>query len=319
MEYEENIYCIDDKISGLRLDKALSVLIPELSRSRIQKLIEDKMISVNGSDGKWASSKVREGMEISVKIPVSQDLEVEAENLDLDVVYEDEYLIVINKPAGMVVHPAPGNTSATLVNGLLYHCGDSLSGIGGIKRPGIVHRIDKETSGLIVVAKTDAVHQGLSEKFASHDIERKYWAIVYNLKKPQASINAAIGRSPFNRKKMAVVEGGKHAVTHYKELSRRGNVSLIECQLETGRTHQIRVHMTHIGSPLVGDSTYCNVTKQMKKDLPSDMYHDILEFNRQALHAKTLGFEHPISKKVMVFNSDLPMDMMRLKEYFDYE
>ncbi|MGE4014166.1 MAG: RluA family pseudouridine synthase, partial [Alphaproteobacteria bacterium] len=236
-------------------------------------------------------------------------------HIDLNIVYEDAHLVVIDKPAGMVVHPAAGNPDGTLVNALIAHCGGSLSGIGGVARPGIVHRIDKDTSGLLVVAKTDAAHQGLAAQFARHDLDRAYIALAWGVLRPASgTIEGAIGRSAANRKKMAVVhKGGKAARTDYRVLKRFGDaLSLVECRLSTGRTHQIRVHLASRGHPLVGDPVYGGTQKSKAKALPPSIANRVLDFKRQALHAFRLGFKHPISGKTLSFESDLPSDLREL-------
>ena len=316
---EQHKITIPPELDGVRLDKALSILLSDISRSRIQSLILQEKVLVNNQSGKWGSSKVRQGMKISVNIPDADPLEVLPENIPIDIVFEDEHLIVINKQAGMVVHPATGNTAGTLVNAVLYHCGDSLSGIGGVKRPGIVHRIDKDTSGLIVVAKNDKSHAGLTELFKTHDIERMYTAFVWNTPNPlNGTVNAPIGRNKTDRKKMSVLKNGdptgKDAITHYKTINRFGDIGCrIECRLETGRTHQIRVHMNSIGNGLIGDPSYGKTTKGTKNNYP-ELYDYLNTFNRQALHATVLGFVHPITKENMYFESNLPKDMIELEK-----
>lgn len=260
------------------------------------------------------SFAVRAGDSFQVTLPPPQEAEPIAEDIALDVVYEDDDLIVINKPAGMTVHPAAGAYSGTLVNALLYHCRDNLSGIGGVKRPGIVHRIDKETSGLLVAAKNDYAHNFLSEQFAEHSIERTYLAVVYGVPNPlNGRIEGNIGRSKFDRKKMSLVEsGGKFAATNYKTLQVFGKAaSLVQCNLETGRTHQIRVHLSSRGNALIGDKVYVK-NKKSELTLPVELKNYVNTFPRQALHAKSLGFVHPRSKKFMQFDSELPTDMSEL-------
>ena len=297
-----------------RLDKYLSQVMPELSRSRIQKLIATGMVECEDVVITDNSFKVRVGDSFQITIPPPEEALPAAENIALDIVYEDEDLIVVNKPAGMTVHPAAGVYHSTLVNALLYHCRDNLSGIGGVKRPGIVHRIDKETSGLLVAAKNDFAHGLLSEQFAEHSIERTYIAVVYGvLNPPSGRIEGNIGRSKFDRKKMAIVEtGGKFAATNYKTLQTFGNAaSVVQCNLETGRTHQIRVHLSHLGHALIGDKVYVK-NKKSAISLPSELKNYINAFPRQALHAKSLGFIHPRTRKMLQFDSELPADMSEL-------
>ncbi|MBR1840524.1 MAG: RluA family pseudouridine synthase [Alphaproteobacteria bacterium] len=309
----------------MRLDKFLSLKIPELSRAQIQRLIVGGNVSSEDIVLADNAYKVRVGDSFQIIIPPATEAEPEAENIEIDIIYEDEDLIVVNKPAGMTVHPAPGAYSGTLVNALLYHCRDNLSGIGGVKRPGIVHRIDKETSGLLVVAKNDLAHQGLSVQFAEHSIERTYLAVVYGVMVPPIGrITGNIGRSKFDRKKMAIVEnGGKPAATNYKTLQAFGRVaSLVQCNLETGRTHQIRVHLNSMGHALIGDKVYVK-NKKSELALPADLKKYVNEFPRQALHAKSLGFLHPRTHQFMQFDSELPADMIdliaRLEDNFNFK
>ena len=307
---------VSNKQSTIRIDRFLAVAHPEVSRSRIKALLLDQKISLNGQLIVSPSYKVKEDDVIEIIIPETKDIDIIAQKMDLDIIYEDDDLIIINKKAGIVVHPAPGNYDNTLVNGLMYHCGDSLSGIGGVKRPGIVHRIDKDTSGVIVVAKSDAAHSGLSELFQKHDIERLYQAIIWGRPNPiDGSIEGNIGRHPVQRKKMTVVgmNAGKHAITHYKIIkSLSMAASLIECRLETGRTHQIRVHMTSMGHPLIGDQTYGNPTKNRLANLSKETQLFTRNFPRQALHAKSLGFIHPVSGEKLHFEAKIPDDMQML-------
>lgn len=302
-------------ISGIiasagRLDKALADAT-ELSRARVQALIAGGHIEVDGAPASSPSAKVAEGARFAITVPPAAEAAAQPQDIPLDIAYEDAHLIVVNKPAGMVVHPAAGNPDGTLVNALLHHCRGQLSGIGGVARPGIVHRIDKDTSGLLVVAKSDASHEGLAKQFADHSIQRRYLALSSgHLDLSQGTISARLGRSDRNRKKMAVLPDnsarGKHAVTHYKLLKKLNSSSLIECRLETGRTHQVRVHCASIGHPLLGDQTYGRTPKQLRSILKD------LQFARQALHAATLGFNHPISGDFIRFEAELPDDMQRL-------
>ena len=302
--------------AGQRLDKWLSARLPELSRTRVKALIEQGLVTSAGATIADASAKGKAGQDFTVAVPPDAPAEPEAQPIALTVVYEDDDLIVIDKPPGMVVHPAPGSPDQTLVNALLAHCGQSLSGIGGVRRPGIVHRIDKDTSGLLVVAKNDRAHHGLSEQFAAHSLERAYKALVWGLPTPpNGDIEGAIGRSPQDRKKMAVVShGGKHAHTHYRVIRplAGGVVSLVECRLSTGRTHQIRVHMTSIGHPLVGDPVYGRSRSAKLKALPESARSALGTFPRQALHAYLLGFIHPISGERLKFESDVASDFSNL-------
>ncbi len=293
---DEFNFFINSENQGERIDKFLSSKLIDISRSYIHKLIEDDNITVNQNSVN-KKYKLSENDTINVKIPKPQELEVIAENISLDVVYEDNDLLIVNKPKGMVVHPAPGNYSGTLVNALLHHCKNSLSGINGIIRPGIVHRIDKDTSGLLIVAKNDTSHKELAEQIKNHSFTREYEAIVYgNLKEDTGTINANIVRHKTDRKKMAVVPFlGRNAITHYTVLKRYGNFTHIKLKLETGRTHQIRVHMSYIGNPVVGDEVYANPKNNPFKFLKG-----------QCLHAKTIGFIHPTTKEYMEFTSTLP-------------
>lgn len=290
---------------GSRLDKFLSEAVPELSRSRIQKLLTEGRILRDGMVPK-SSEKIVGGEQFVITLPPPEPLDVIAENIPLSIVYEDEDLIVVDKPRGMVVHPAPGNYTGTLVNALLYHFEGQLSGINGIMRPGIVHRIDKDTAGLLVVCKTDRAHQGMADMLKTHDIERVYQAIVFGSPKDdEGTVDAPIGRDDQDRKKMAIRRDGRHAVTHYKVLERFGEFSYIEAQLETGRTHQIRVHMRSIGHPLLGDPLYgpSGLSGQAKAMLKGVAGTD---FAGQMLVAKVLGFTHPVTGEWMHFEKELP-------------
>lgn len=297
-----------------RLDKFLAQNLPDFSRSQIQRLISECNVLADEVVISDNSYKIKAGDCFTVCVPPAVEAEPAAEDIPLDIVYEDKDLLVVNKPAGMTVHPAAGVSRGTLVNALLFHCKDSLSGIGGVKRPGIVHRIDRETSGLLVVAKNDNAHRFLSEQFAEHSIERTYLAVVYGVPNPlNGRIEGNIGRSPADRKKMAIVtSGGKPAVTHYKTLQVFKNAaSLVQCNLETGRTHQIRVHLTSVGNALVGDKVYVK-NRKTAVNLPQNLKNYVNEFPRQALHAKSLGFVHPATKKFMQFDSELPEDISEL-------
>lgn len=303
---------------GARLDKVLAGAWPEQSRSRIKSLIEDGHLLQNDQTVLKMSGKVKDGDKFVLTIPPAEPALPEAEDIKLDVLYEDDDLLVINKPAGMVVHPAAGNESGTLVNALLAHCGDSLSGIGGVRRPGIVHRLDKDTSGAMVVAKNDAAHRGLSTLFSEDkdNIDRAYLAVVWGVPaKSDGEIEGNIGRSPRNRKKMTVLQsGGKHALTRYKLLQKRDDslASLVECRLATGRTHQIRVHMSHIGHSLMCDPVYGRNKHSQKFNFETQ---EILNaFNKQALHARTLGFVHPNTGTFISTTAPLPDDLTALIE-----
>lgn len=285
---------VPENFEGERVDKFLSVLLENSSRNSIQKLIENGKVLVNGVvvNKKY---KVSTDDEVTVLPSELKPLDAEPENIPLDIVYEDEHLLVVNKPRGMVVHPAPGNYSGTLVNALLYHCKDSLSGINGILRPGIVHRIDKDTSGLLIVAKTDKAHLGLAEQIKEHSFTREYNAVIVgHLKERQGTVNAPIGRNPKDRKKMCVtMQNSKNAVTHYTTIEDYEGYSHISLKLETGRTHQIRVHMAHLGHAVAGDYVYGNDKKSAY-------------LNGQCLHAIKIGFVHPITQEYLEFTSELP-------------
>lgn len=303
---------------GERLDRFLAEHLDGFSRNRIKPLVQEGHTLRDGAVFTDPSKKVRLGEIYQITVPPAIDPDPQPEDIPLDIVFEDEHLVVVNKPAPLVVHPAAGNWSGTLVNALLYHCGDSLSGIGGVKRPGIVHRIDKETSGLMVVAKTDQAHQGLAALFEKHDIERTYKAVVWGRVYPTSGrIEANLGRDPHNRKRMSVVAGGKTAVTHYKLEENFSDVAcLVQCNLETGRTHQIRVHMGHIGHSLVGDPVYSRPKLNRTKSLPESRQTIIRKFSRQALHAQTLGFVHPVTNKPLKFEVEFPRDIMKLLTAF---
>ena len=293
-----NIEKVIPDVSGERIDKFVSEKL-DMSRSRVQKLIEDGLISVDGVVAK-GSQKVVSGQVIMVEIPDAKPVKIEAEDINLDILYEDDDVLVVNKPKGMVVHPANGNQSGTLVNAIMAHCKDNLSGINGEIRPGIVHRIDKDTSGVLVIAKNDKAHISLAMQLKEHSITRIYIAIARGVfKETTGVINAPIGRNPKDRKKMGVVSNGRHAVTHYRVIKQLEDCAVLEVRLETGRTHQIRVHMAYIGHPLLGDTIYSSGKNKYG-------------FVGQALHAKTLGFIHPSSGKYMEFSSNLPEEFEKL-------
>ncbi|WP_191908214.1 RluA family pseudouridine synthase [Hypericibacter terrae] len=300
---------------GERVDRALAARLPDLSRSRLKSLIEEGRVQSGERTISDPSQRVKPGQNFVISIPDATAPEPLAEDIPLVVRYEDDALIVIDKPAGMVVHPAPGNEGATLVNALIAHCGASLSGIGGVRRPGIVHRLDKDTSGLLVAAKHDIAHRKLAADFASHDIERAYQAVVWGVPaKKSGEIEGNIGRHPVHRKKMTVLaRGGKPALTRYRVLKSFGRLaSLVECRLATGRTHQIRVHLASIGHPLLGDPTYGRATPARLNALPPKVRAVVAGFKRQALHAWLLGFEHPVTGEVLRWESPLPSDMQAL-------
>ena len=292
-------YVITDQTG--RIDKVLTTLEPEITRSQLKNLINDGHVTVNGQAVK-PKYKVQAGDKISLVKPEPQSLELTPENIPLDIVYEDDDVIVVNKPQGMVVHPAPGHPDHTLVNALLYH--SPLSTINGTFRPGIVHRIDKDTSGLLMVAKNDLAHQSLAEQLRNKTNKREYLALVYGqIKEDEGTIDAPLGRNPQDRKKQAVVKGGRHAVTHFKIIKRYDNFTLVKCILETGRTHQIRVHMKYIGHPLVGDPLYGP--------------RKVIGKNGQFLHAALLGFKHPRTGKEMVFEAPLPENFQKMLDKLD--
>lgn len=295
--------------AGWRLDRALAVVVPTLSRERLKVLTKSGALTSNGVAVRDPALKVKGDEQFTLVLPEPTPAHNIAQEIPLTIVFEDEHLLVVDKPAGLVVHPAAGNLDGTLVNALLHHCGGSLSGIGGVARPGIVHRIDKDTSGLLVVAKHDRAHEGLAKQFADHSIDRRYLAIVSDSPRlMEGSVDAYLARSSGDRRKVAIVEEGrgKRAVTHWKKLKELKGAALVECRLETGRTHQVRVHMASIGHPLVGDPVYGR-TRRAHKQLLRD-----LKFHRQALHAAHLGFIHPITKDRLSFESALPSDMQQL-------
>ncbi|MGN1413238.1 MAG: RluA family pseudouridine synthase [Anaerovoracaceae bacterium] len=295
MNSEKYTFFIEEESNGTRIDRVLSLLLAESSRSYIQKLIEKGNVTVDGQVCTSKKYKVSSGQQVDLLMPPPENLSVEPENIPLDIVYEDEDVLVVNKPRGMVVHPAAGNYTGTLVNAVLYHCGDRLSSINGIIRPGIVHRIDKDTSGLLMIAKNNMAHESLSAQLAEHSITRRYTALVYhNLTEDAGMVDAPIGRDPKNRLRMAVTsQNSKRAVTHWKVLERFGRYTLIEARLETGRTHQIRVHMAYIHHPLVGDMVYGPKKQPLTED-------------GQLLHARVLGFVHPRTGEYMEFERPLP-------------
>lgn len=297
MEYFS--FQISEELEEERIDKCISMLIDSLSRSFIQKMIKEEKVSVNGKPVK-GSYRVKTDDEVTFELPESVEPDIEPEDIPLDVLYEDKDVIVVNKPKGMVVHPAAGHYSGTLVNALMHHCGNDLSGINGVMRPGIVHRIDMDTTGSIIICKNDNAHNSIAEQLKEHSINRRYHAICYGvLKEDQGTIDQPIGRHPVERKKMAInAKNGKEAVTHYRVLKRFSGYTYIECVLETGRTHQIRVHMASIGHPLLGDEVYSNRKSPFK-------------LQGQTLHAKILGFKHPSTGEYVEADAPLP-------EYFQH-
>lgn len=305
----------------MRLDRFLAQALPDLSRSRLQSLIAEGAVMLEGEKIGDGNRRVKPGEAYEILIPEPAPAAPQGEDIPLTVVYEDKDLIVIEKPAGLVVHPAAGNPDGTLVNALIAHCGKDLAGIGGVARPGIVHRLDKDTSGLLVAAKNDRAMASLAKQFAAHTIERAYHAVVWGAPRlGEGRIEGQIGRSPFDRKRMAVLRGsGKEARTRYRVVERYGDperpfASLIECRLETGRTHQIRVHLTHLGHPLIGDPQYGRARQPPRPRTPAEekAFTAAAHFPRQALHAYVLGFQHPSTHKVMRFESPWPDDMAAL-------
>ncbi|HEY4140281.1 MAG TPA: RluA family pseudouridine synthase [Pseudolabrys sp.] len=324
---------IADEDAGGRIDRVLAARIPSLSRSRLKALILDGQVAIQTSQGSSAARtildpaiEVKSGDIISVTLPPPEDAMPQGENIPLAIAYEDDDLIVLDKPRGLVVHPSAGHATGTLVNALIAHCGDSLSGIGGVKRPGIVHRLDKDTTGLLVVAKNDKAHKSLSKQFADKlesGLQRGYLAVVWGAPdRPKGVIDAPLDRSPINREKQAVREGGRDAITHWemreRYVSKEGKdagkpvASLLACMLETGRTHQIRVHLAHIGHPIMGDETYATGFKTKAGRLATEAREALDALGRQALHAAVLGFTHPVTGETLRFEAPLPPDMARL-------
>lgn len=325
---------------GERLDRFLSVTLPGYTRTRVKELIKSGLVRRQDKVISSPNARVKIGDVYEITLPPAAAPEPMAQNIPLTVVFEDEHLIVINKPAGMVVHPATGHWHGTLVNALLYHCGDSLSGVGGVKRPGIVHRLDRHTSGLMVVAKNDRAHWGLSKQFADHGrkgpLVRAYIALVWGGLLPlKGTVSTQIGRSSKNALRMAVLkDGGKHAITHYETMATYGHLlsrkaikgkahsgeplaSKVICRLETGRTHQIRVHLAHLGHPLIADPLYGTGFKTKADAMPAQFKDQLEHFNRQALHAFELGFKHPITKEHLVFKTELPKKMKNIEKMLE--
>ncbi len=326
-EADVRILTVPQEASGERLDRFLVQALADVSRSRVKSLIAEGRVKVNDRPVDKAAHRLVAGETVRIEIPKPRSAEPMPEALPLSILYEDAYLLVVDKPAGMVVHPAPGHVRGTLVNALLHHCGESLSGIGGVRRPGIVHRLDRDTSGLLVMAKTDAAHAGLAEQFAAHGrdgrLHRRYLALVWGIPRLlRGTIDAPIGRHPVDRLRMVVVhEGrGKPAITHYHvqetyhDAEGRALASLVSCTLETGRTHQIRVHLAHIGHPVMGDPLYARGFAASAGRLDPCSRDALQALGRQALHAAELGFEHPLLGEPMHFSSPLPEDMARLRD-----
>jgi 23S rRNA pseudouridine1911/1915/1917 synthase len=321
-------FSVGEADSGQRIDKFLAAQAAAageaLSRTRVQALIEEGLVAIDGKPVGDTGTKLREGQTVSITVPEAAPAEPMGETIPLDIVFEDAHLIVIDKPAGLVVHPAAGHETGTLVNALIAHCGDTLSGIGGVKRPGIVHRLDKDTTGLLVVAKTDAAHQGLAELFADHgrtlNLTREYLALVWGaLPRVQGTVDAPVGRHQYQRERQAIVHGerGREAITHWQveeSFTVEGErvAMLVRCALETGRTHQIRVHMAHLGHPVMADPVYASGYKTKVSKLPEKARkaHDAMK--RQSLHAAVLGFTHPVTGEELMFKSKLPADMAKL-------
>lgn len=295
-------YIVPEKSSGLRIDKFLTEICPDYTRSFLQKLLKSELVEVNGKPVK-SSYKTAAGDTVTFEVPEAEEAEITAQEMPLDILYEDEDVILINKPKGMVVHPAAGHYEGTLVNGLMHHCREQLSGINGVMRPGIVHRIDMDTTGVLIVCKNDLAHNSIAEQLKVHSITRKYYAVVFgSLKDDEGTIHAPIGRHPNDRKKMSInSKNGKDAVTHYKVLERFHGYTLVECRLETGRTHQIRVHMASIGHPLLGDQVYGPAKQPFR-------------LQGQTLHAGVLGFLHPRTGEYMEFSAPLPKYFEELLE-----
>lgn len=323
-EGDRHEFMIGEDQSGMRLDKALAELLPDVSRSRLKGLIDDEALVLNGLVCTDASRKVAKGHTIALTVPAPEEAEPEAEDIPLDIVFKDEHMLVINKPVGLVVHPGAGNYTGTLVNALLYHCKDDLSGIGGVMRPGIVHRLDKDTSGLMVVAKTDQAHQGLAAQLEDRSLSRIYTALVLGLPVPmKGHIDLPIGRDPRNRLKMSIKgKNGKPAKTHYHIQKSYGDqFALVKCTLESGRTHQIRVHMQAIKHPLIGDPLYgpqdTAVRGAVKRaGFAPEIAEKLIKFPRQVLHAGEIGFKHPVTGAAHKYTAPVPDDIGKLLKTF---
>lgn len=321
-EGDEIAFSVDAEQAGGRLDAVLARAHPVLSRNRLKDLILEGAVSVDGVAVSEPKYRVKAGETITLVAPPPEDPEPKGEDIPLDILYEDDHLIVVNKPVGMVVHPAPGSPSGTLVNALIHHCGASLQGIGGVRRPGIVHRLDRDTSGVMVAAKTEKAHKHLSGQFADHGrtgpLHRAYIAFVWGMTETaKGTIDAPLGRDQNNRLKQAVRRDGREAITHYMVEARYGgdgwDITRVQCQLETGRTHQIRVHMAHIGHPLVADAVYASGYATKINKLPPEVAAPVAALGRQALHAAELGFEHPATGEEMLFEAPLPPDLEALE------
>ncbi|HEV7291849.1 MAG TPA: RluA family pseudouridine synthase [Devosia sp.] len=322
-EGDEVELVVDEALAGGRLDAVLAKAHDVLSRNRIKDLILTGAVTIDGAVVSEPKYRLKTGETITLVAPPPEDPEPQPEDIPLDILFEDDHLIVINKPVGMVVHPAPGSPSGTLVNALIHHCGASLQGIGGVRRPGIVHRLDRDTSGVMVAAKTEKAHKHLSDQFADHGrtgpLHRAYIAFVWGMTETaKGSVDAPLGRDANNRLKQAVRKDGREAITHYFVQARFGDpgwdITRVECHLETGRTHQIRVHMAHIGHPLVADSVYASGYATKINRLPAELAGPIQALGRQALHAAELGFEHPATGEEMFFEAPLPEDLQKLED-----
>ncbi|GJL89156.1 MAG: pseudouridine synthase [Minwuia thermotolerans] len=315
LQPDKETITVTDGAAGDRIDRLLAATLPDMSRSRLKALIEQGRVTADGRTIMDASYRVKPGETLTVAPDAPVDPVPQEQAIPLHILHEDAHLIVLDKPAGMVVHPAAGNADGTLVNALIAHCGDSLSGIGGVRRPGIVHRLDKDTSGVMVAAKTDTAHRGLAALFEAHDIDRAYLAVVRG--RPATSrgtIEARMGRDARDRKRMKVLEhGGRHAVTHYRLVEAFGEAtSLLRCTLETGRTHQIRVHLSHLGHPVIGDPTYGRMRRKRLAQMTDVAADAVAGFPRQALHATRLGFAHPVTGEDLTFEAPPPSDMEAL-------
>jgi len=315
LQPDKETITVTDGAAGDRIDRLLAATLPDMSRSRLKALIEQGRVTADGRTIVDASYRVKPGETLIVAPDAPVDPVPQGQAIPLHILHEDAHLIVLDKPAGMVVHPAAGNADGTLVNALIGHCGDSLSGIGGVRRPGIVHRLDKDTSGVMVAAKTDIAHRGLAALFEAHDIDRAYLAVVRG--RPATSpgtIEARMGRDTHDRKRMKVLEhGGRHAVTHYRLVESFGEAtSLLRCTLETGRTHQIRVHLSHLGHPVIGDPTYGRMRRKRLAHMSDAAAEAVAGFPRQALHATRLGFAHPVTGEDLTFEAPPPADMEAL-------
>ncbi|WIJ26084.1 RluA family pseudouridine synthase [Devosia sp. RR2S18] len=322
-EGDEVELVVDEALAGGRLDAVLAKAHDVLSRNRIKDLILTGAVTIDGAVVSEPKYRLKTGETITLVAPPPEDPEPQPEDIPLDILFEDDHLIVINKPVGMVVHPAPGSPSGTLVNALIHHCGASLQGIGGVRRPGIVHRLDRDTSGVMVAAKTEKAHKHLSDQFADHGrtgpLHRAYIAFVWGMTETaKGSVDAPLGRDANNRLKQSVRKDGREAITHYFVQARFGDpgwdITRVECHLETGRTHQIRVHMAHIGHPLVADSVYASGYATKINRLPAELATPIQALGRQALHAAELGFEHPATGEEMFFEAPLPEDLQKLED-----